>query len=102
MFFYVKLLVLDLDLFGFILIYDVINFVGDIIFVYGFGGFFCWIWLWNCDFVIFWLFWFCYEEFLFYYWVFLFGYNVNFCELGIFLSILDFFKSFLVRMRVYG
>ncbi|KAK0721186.1 hypothetical protein B0T21DRAFT_48645 [Apiosordaria backusii] len=90
------------DPLGLTLIHGADNVEGDIIFVHGLGGSSRKTWSWNRDPNIFWPSWLHHEEGLSQYRVFSFGYNANFRESGTPLSILDFSKSLLVRMKAYG
>lgn len=90
------------DPLGLVLIHDPGHHEADIIFVHGLGGSSRKTWSWNRDTDIFWPSWIHHEEGLSHFRIFSFGYDANFRDSDTPLSILDFSKSLLVRMRAYG
>ncbi|KAK0666749.1 putative WD40 domain-containing protein [Cercophora samala] len=90
------------DPLGLILIHGSGSSEADIIFVHGLGGSSRKTWSWNRDPNYFWPSWIHHEEGLSQFRIFSFGYNANFREPDTPLSIMDFSKSLLVRMRAYG
>ncbi|KAK4203401.1 putative WD40 domain-containing protein [Triangularia verruculosa] len=90
------------DPLGLILVHGSGGSEADIIFVHGLGGSSRRTWSWNRDPNFFWPSWIHHEEGLSQFRIFSFGYNANFRESDTPLSIMDFSKSLLVRMRAYG
>ncbi|KAI1259686.1 hypothetical protein F5Y18DRAFT_432995 [Xylariaceae sp. FL1019] len=74
----------------------------DLIFVHGLGGSSRRTWSWDRNPEIFWPAWIRHEQGLSHFRVFSFGYNANFKDSDTPLTILDFSKSLLIRMRTYG
>lgn len=74
----------------------------DIIFVHGLGGSSRSTWSWEHRQEVFWPAWVHDEEGLSHFRVFSYGYNANFRDSKNPLSILDFSKGLLVRMKTYG
>ena len=74
----------------------------DIIFVHGLGGSSWRTWSWERQPEIFWPEWLQHEDGLSHFRVFTYGYNANFMDTENPLSILDFSKGLLIRMKTYG
>ena len=70
--------------------------------MHGLGGSSWTTWCWKHDPSVFWPAWLQHEQGLSHFRVFTFGYNADWRGPGMTLSILDFAKSLLVRMRGYG
>ncbi|KAI8949375.1 hypothetical protein F4801DRAFT_553398 [Xylaria longipes] len=90
------------DPLGLSLIYGTPNSDADLIFVHGLGGSSCRTWSWERNPDNFWPAWMRHEQGLSHFRVFSFGYNAKFNDSNNPLSILDFSKGLLVRMRTYS
>ncbi len=87
---------------GLTLVHNPQDATADVIFVHGLGGSSWNTWCWKHDPSMFWPAWLQHEQGLSQFRVFTFGYNANFRGPDTSLSILDFAKGLLVRMRGYG
>ncbi|KAL2022191.1 hypothetical protein VTK56DRAFT_6020 [Thermocarpiscus australiensis] len=87
---------------GLTLVHDPQDSTADIIFVHGLGGSSWTTWCWGHEPSMFWPAWLQHEQGLSHFRVFTFGYNANWRGPDTTLSILDFAKGLLVRMRGYG
>ncbi|KAL2263940.1 hypothetical protein VTK26DRAFT_4127 [Humicola hyalothermophila] len=87
---------------GLTLVHSPQDSTADIIFVHGLGGASWTTWCWKHDPSMFWPAWLQHEQGLSHFRVFTFGYNANWRGPDTTLSILDFAKGLLVRMRGYG
>ncbi|KAK3347044.1 hypothetical protein B0T25DRAFT_553490 [Lasiosphaeria hispida] len=87
---------------GLTLVHDAQHAAADVIFVHGLGGYSWNSWCWEHDPEFFWPAWLQHEHGLKHLRVFTFGYNANFRGPDTPLSILDFAKGLLVRMKGYG
>ncbi|KAI1196135.1 Alpha/Beta hydrolase protein [Nemania serpens] len=90
------------DPLGLSLVYSAPNSDADLIFVHGLGGSSYRTWSWERKVDNFWPAWIRHEQGLSHFRVFSFGYNANFTDSNNPLSILDFSKGLLVRMRTYS
>lgn len=90
------------DPLGLALIHGTSDCDADIIFVHGLGGSLRKTWSWERNTDMFWPEWIRHEEGLSNLRVFSYGYNANFWDSKNPLSIMDFAKGLLVRMKTYG
>ncbi|AEO67666.1 uncharacterized protein THITE_2116538 [Thermothielavioides terrestris NRRL 8126] len=87
---------------GLTLVHEPHDATADVIFVHGLGGSSWTTWCWRHDSSMFWPAWLQHEQGLSEFRIFTFGYNANWRGPDTPLSILDFAKGLLIRMRGFG